>query len=216
MMLTYFHHTWLGRLLRSIHPIVTTRFMVVIAATLAILVVSTKIRRMKPVPGTIEELVTDDVVFGGAYAAATGVVCVVVLGLCVWPLLAGTVPKVALIGAFGSVIGVWVSIVFDRIIRVSESSRVLARSRTYKEMSLRMMYLHATTGFLVACAITAIPFCCPYDAGSLVYEMIMRREIEAVAAGVRAAAAVQEGLERIALPQKNGISTPPLGSIQVG
>jgi len=157
----YVQSTWVGEVMRRTPGFVLVGVMVYVSAASAAAVVKIRMSVVKDQDNNMSKWVlAPDMVFGAMYLACVVVIAIICIGLVVWPWASGVYPMTGIFGALASVAGVYISILFDQVIRLSDSS-----TNVYlpSDMVTRLVYLHTSVAFVLAVVVSAIPSSCPYD-----------------------------------------------------
>jgi len=168
----YIQSTWVGEAMRRTPAFVMVTVLVYTSAVSAYIVVQLRMKLVKSssVPSWMQDVLAPDPVFAGAYAACAIVIAIGCIGLILWPWASGVIPSAGMFGAFASIGGVFVSVLFDRILRGVDSSKLNLPS----DLFTRALYLHSTIGLVLAMVVAAIPSTSPYDADAAIAKSLMQ------------------------------------------
>jgi hypothetical protein len=168
----YIQTTWVGEAMRRTPGFVMVAVLVYTSALSAYIVVQLRMKMVKSssIPTWMQDVLAPDTVFAGAYAACVIVIAIVCIGLILWPWASGIVPSAGMFGAFASIGGVFVSVMFDRVLRVADSAKVTLPS----DLLTRTMYLHSTIGLILAMVVASIPSTSPYDTDAAIAKSMMQ------------------------------------------
>ena len=101
----------------------------------------------------------DDWAFVNVYSACAVVFSV--FSMLFFVLLSDRVVSEAILATLLSLIGVWASVVLDRVLRVADSAAVTADEAQVPATERRLLYLHGGAGLAIAGMLMAIPSVCP-------------------------------------------------------
>ena len=151
MMSRIVRNTWIGKLLRVFPQVLITNRLVIVSGALASFLAS----RTTRVNGS-------QIVFPMAYGMA---VSLIVVGVCLalWPFCTGEVPWAIIGGLIVSIGGVIGSVVFERLIALTDTGDFKIESSTPKATLELHIYFHTMIGFFVSYLVTCTSKLCPYE-----------------------------------------------------